>query len=263
MDNLLAQALNNLKKGTPCAFATIVESTSKGTPQKTGAKMVVLPDGSIFGTIGGGPTEEKAKKDCLKAIKSKKPSLLSYNYHKKKVLCGGEIKVFIEPILTKKDLIICGAGHIGLALSIVGKLLNFNIIIVDNRKTFANKKRFPHADKILPGNLTQSLKKLSITKNSLIMIATQDHASDFECLKAVVKSNSAYIGVIASRSKSKAFTKKLKSLKIQNQFIKKIKMPAGLDIGSQTPQEISISIIAQIIQKMNSDFLGSEKFKKQ
>ncbi len=262
MENTLRKALSALEANQSCAFATVIESTAKGTPQKAGAKMVVFEDGSLFGTIGGGINEERAKKECLKAIKTKKTAFLDYSCTEKVALCGGKIKVFIEPFLTKKHLIICGAGHIGLSLSIVAKMLNFKISVIDSRKSLLNPKRFPHADKLLIGSFSKCLSKIPIKKDTIIMIATFDHASDFEALKSVIKSKAGYIGVIASQNKKNAFIKKLKSLKISEQIIKKIHMPSGLDIGAQTPQEIAISIASEMISESNKDFIGSDKFKK-
>ena len=263
MEKILLKALKSLDKGRPCAFATIVESTAKGTPQKTGAKMVVFSDGTSFGTVGGGRNEEKIRKECLKAIKTSKYGLVPLTYFKKdKFLCGGQMKVFIEPILTPKNLIICGAGHIGLPLSVIGKVLGFKVTVLDNRKEFANKKRFPHADHIICKTFHDGLSEIEINQNTFIVIITAGHITDFECLKTALTSKADYIGVIASQPKCREFNEQLKRQGIPDALIKKIKMPVGLDIGAQTPQEIAVSIAAEIISATNKDFIGSSKFYK-
>ncbi len=264
MENLLYKALEAARKGQSYAFATVIESTLKGTPQKAGAKMVVLEDGSLFGTIGGGRNEKAAREECLKAIQNGRSNLITYDFFggKDKSVCGGQIKVFIEPFLGQKHLIICGAGHIALPLSALGKILNYQVTIVDNRKEFANTQRFPHVDKILLGpSHAQELAKLSINQNTLIMIVTQGNEYDFECLKMAIESKAGYLGVISSKAKRIKFFKRLKDEGIQEGFFTKIRIPAGIDIGAQTPEEIAISIVAEMISSMNHHFIGTDKFK--
>jgi xanthine dehydrogenase accessory factor len=261
MEKVLLEAIKSLKNGQPCALATVVES-AHGTPQKIGAKMVVFSNGSCFGTVGGGLNEEKVRKECLKAIKNQKYSLVPLSYSKKDgFLCGGQIKVFIEPIIAQKRLIICGAGHIGLPLSIIGKTLGFNVTVLDNRKAFANKQRFPHVDSIICDRFTKGLSKIAINQNTLIVLITASHDSDFQCLTKVIHSKAGYIGVICSQAKRKEFFKKLQKLGIPNSLIKNVKMPIGLDIGALSPEEIAVSISAEIVSTMNKGLIGSMKFK--
>lgn len=260
--NLLQKALAASKKGTKYAFATIVEASGKGTPRKAGSKMLVFEDGTIWGTIGGGKNEKAAQNECLKAIKSGKTTLIAYKLfgEKGQPICGGEIKVFIEPFLPQKHLIICGAGHIALPLSIHSKILDYKTTIIDTRKEFANKKRFVHADKIIVGDYRKILKNLTVDQNTLIIIITPGHEFDYVCLKSVIKSKASYIGVIASHTKRLKFINKLKQEGIATKFIKRVKIPAGIDIGAQTPEEIATSIIAEIIKINHLDKLNTAKF---
>lgn len=260
---LLIKALNASLKGQKYAFATVVETTVKGTPRKAGAKMIVLEDGTLFGTIGGGRNEKEAQKACLKAIRSAKPSLLTYDLFGKgeQAVCGGRMKVFIEPYVVKKHLIICGAGHIALPLSVIAKMLNYRVTIIDDRKSFANKRRFPHVDKIVVGNHAKKLAIMSIDQNTHIMIMTQGHEYDFDCVKAAVKSDVGYLGVISSKPKRAKLFKELRKKRIPARFIKRIHIPAGIDIGSQTPEEIAISIAAELVAVNNQNSIGSDKFR--
>jgi xanthine dehydrogenase accessory factor len=262
--NLLIKALNAAQNGQKYAFATVVETTKKGTPRKPGAKMVVLEDGTLFGTIGGGRNEKEAQKECLKAIRRAKPSLVTYDLFGKKdqPVCGGQMKVFIEPFVAEKHLIICGAGHIALPLSAIAKMLNYKVTIVDDRKSFANKKRFPHVDAIVVGNHAKKLAQIPIDQNTHIMIMTQGHEYDFDCVKAVVKSGAGYLGVISSRPKKTVLFNQLKKMRIPAKLINKIHIPAGIDIGGQTPEEIAVSIAAELVTKNNQSSIGTEKFKK-
>ncbi len=261
--DLLIKALKAAQNGQKYAFATIIETTKKGTPRKAGAKMVVLQDGTIFGTIGGGRNEKEAQKECLKAIRSAKPVLVSYDLFGKKdqSVCGGQMKVFIEPFVAKKHLVICGAGHISLPLSVTAKMLNYEVTIIDNRKSFANKKRFPHVDTIIVGDHAEKLAKIPIDQNTLIMVMTQGHEYDFACTKAVVKSDAGYLGVISSRPKRVKLFHQLREMRVPEKFLKRIHIPAGIDIGGQTPEEIAISITAELVAQNNKDLIGTDKFK--
>ena len=261
-DELLQKALEATQKGQSYAFATIVDSTLRGTPRKTGAKMVVLEDGSFFGSIGGGRNERNAQLECLKAIKTRKPSLVTYKFDQKpgNSICGGQIKVFIEPFMGKKRLVICGAGHIALPLSAIGRMLNFRVSVVDNRPELANPKRFPHVDKIHVGDHAKELKKFNLNKDDYVVILTQGYEHDFGCLEVALKTKAAYVGYISSKVKKVKFTRRLRELKVPEKLIAKIHAPMGIDIGAQTPEEIAISIIAEIVSLSNGSLKGSSKF---
>ncbi|MBI3602672.1 MAG: XdhC family protein [Candidatus Omnitrophica bacterium] len=263
MQEILYKALEATQKGQNYAFATIIESTPKGTPRKAGAKMIVFEDGSCWGTIGGGRNEKAAIGECLKAMNSQKSTMVTYNYFGRQgeSVCGGQMKVFIEPFVPKFHLVICGAGHIALPLSAIGKMLGFKVTIIDNRKEFANKKRFPHVDHIIVGNHAQELVKLPVNNNTYIAIVTQGNEFDFECLKAVIKSPAAYIGVISSQPKRVKFFGRLKEAGMREKYLKNIKIPMGLDIGAQTPAEIAISITAEIVAVKDKQYIGTDKFK--
>ncbi len=262
IDELLNKALQATQRGERYAFATIVEATLKGTPRKAGAKMLVFEDGSSWGTIGGGRNEKAAIAECLKAISSHKPTTVTYNYFGREgeSVCGGQMKVFIEPFTPAIDFIICGAGHIALPLSATGKMLGYKVTIIDSRKAFANKQRFPHVDRIIVGDYAKSLSKISIHSNTYIAIVTHGNEHDFECLKSVIKSQAGYIGVISSKPKKVKFFGRLKKLGIEQKYLNRISIPMGLDIGAQTPQEIAISISAQIVQLKEQEYIGTDKF---
>ncbi len=261
---ILYKALQAAQQGQHYAFATIIEATPKGTPRKAGAKMIVFEDGSAEGTIGGGRNEKAAIAECLKAIKNHKPTTVTYNYFGREgeSVCGGQMKVFIEPFVAQDHLIICGAGHIALPLSAMAKILGFKVTVIDDRKAYANKSRFLHVDKIIVGKHAQELARLTIKSNTYIAIVTQGNEYDYECLKAVIKSPAAYIGVISSQPKRVKFFGRLKKAGIEEKYLKRIHIPMGLDIGSQTPEEIATSITAQLTAIKNKDHIGTDKFTK-
>jgi len=259
---LFEKALKASQQGQNYCFATIIEATLKGTPRKAGAKMIVFDDGTSFGTIGGGRNEKAAIAECLHSIKSKKSLTVTYNYFGREgeSVCGGQMKVFIEPFLAKDHLIICGAGHIALPLSAIGKILGFKVTIIDNRREFANKKRFPHVDFIVLGEHSKELGKMVLGPNDYVTVVTQGNEYDFECLKVVVKSPAAYIGVISSGPKKVKFFGRLKKAGIEEKYFKQVNIPMGIDIGAQTPEEIALSIMAEIISVKNKTFIGTDKF---
>jgi xanthine dehydrogenase accessory factor len=261
--DILYKALTAAQKGQSYAFATITEATVKGTPRKAGAKMIVFDDGSTFGTIGGGRNEKAAIAECLKAIKKQKPATVTYDYFGREgeSVCGGQMKVFIEPVVLKEHLIICGAGHIALPLSALAKILGFKVTVIDDRKQFANKKRFPHVDKIIVGVHAAELSKLAIAPNTYVAIVTQGNEYDYECLKAVIRSPAAYIGVISSRPKKVKFFGRLRTSGVEERYLKRVHIPMGIDIGSQTPEEIAVSIMAEMAAIKNKDHIGTDKFK--
>jgi xanthine dehydrogenase accessory factor len=260
---ILYKALKASQKGQHYAFATIIEATVKGTPRKAGAKMIVFDDGTSYGTIGGGRNEKAAIAECLKAIQKQRTTTVTYNYFGREgeSVCGGQMKVFIEPFAATRHLIICGAGHIALPLSAFGKILGFKVTVIDDRKEFANKRRFPHVDKIIVGDHAGELAKVKIGPHSYVAIVTQGNEYDFECLKAVIRSPAAYIGVISSRPKKVKFFGRLKTSGIEEKYLKRVHIPMGIDIGSQTPEEIAVSIMAEIEAVKNKSYIGTDKFK--
>ena len=224
--------------------------------------MAVLSDGTIVGTIGGGRNEKAAIAECRKAITTGQATTVTYNYFggEGESVCGGQMKVFIEPFAGQRHLIICGGGHIALPLSFLGKLLNFQLTIIDNRKEFSDKKRFPHADKIIFADHAKGLAKMAMDENTYIVIVTPGNEMDYECLKVAINKDMAYLGVISSKAKRIKFFNRLKTAGISEKLFKKVNIPTGLDIGAQTPEEIAISIMAEIIKVSNKDFLKTAKF---
>ncbi len=262
MQETWIKALEAVNAGHRYAFATIIDATVKGTPRKAGAKMIVFEDGSIWGTIGGGRNENAAIAECLSAIKTQKPKTVTYNYFGREgeSVCGGQMHVFIEPFDVTKRLIVCGAGHIALPLSALAKILGFSVTIIDHRKAFANAKRFPHVDHIIVADYKKALAKQDLNAHTYVAVVTPGNEYDYECLRATVGSKAAYVGIISSQPKKVKFLGRLKKEGIGLSQLKNIHIPMGIDIGSQTPQEIAVSICAQMIAIKNADYIGTDKF---
>ena len=229
---------------------------------------MVLADGTIAGTIGGGREEQAIIARCQDALARgvaahQAPQIVvcDLNGQDGQPICGGRLEVLIEPFAARQRLIICGAGHIALPLSVFGKMLGFELVIIDERRSFANRRRFPHADQILVGSYGENLRQAGIDGNGFVVIVTPEHSGDLECLRAVLDSPAAYIGVIASHTKGRAFCAALKKEGVSESRLRRISMPVGLDIGAQTPEEIALSIVAEMVGQKNQQFKNALKFK--
>jgi xanthine dehydrogenase accessory factor len=239
-----------LERGATFAVATVVR-TYASAPREPGAKMGLLSDGSIFGTIGGGKVEELVKKDALEVIRTNKPLLKRYSLVPSKnggigTECGGEVEIFIEPVCPSARLLIFGAGHIAEALFRMASMLGMEVEIIDERPEFARSDRFAGA--IVRCMEISKLKVEDVmTPNTLVVIVTHDHGHDREALKLVLGRGAAYIGMIGSKRKVKAIFDSLTKDGKSKAELSRVHAPIGLDIGAEGPQEIALSILAEII----------------
>lgn len=253
MAEILREAFGRMDKGETVALVTVVE-TKGSTPRKLGAKMVVGRDGLVAGTIGGGISEAKVIEEAKQALKESKGKLLTYRLTKEQAaldegaICGGEMKIFIDILQPKEEVLIFGAGHIAVCVSKLAKMVGFKVAIIDDRKEFANQNRFPEADKIIAEEIEDAMTHLNISPSAYIIVLTRGHLKDKEVLGSVIRSGAAYIGMIGSKKKNATVFRQLEEQGISAQELKKVYAPIGMDIGAQTPEEIAVSIIAQIIQ---------------
>ncbi len=253
MAEILKEALKRINKGETIAFITIVE-TKGSTPREVGAKMVVGKDGLITGTIGGGITEARVIEEAKQAMKEGKGRFLTYHLTKEAAaldegaICGGDMKVYIDVLQPKEEVLIFGAGHIAVYVSKLAKMVGFKVTVVDSRKEFANQDRFPEADEIIAEDTEKALRHLNITPCTYIIVITRGHLKDEEVLASVVRSNAAYIGMIGSREKNATVFQHLEEQGISENELTKVHAPIGIDIKAQTPEEIAVSITAEIIQ---------------
>ncbi len=257
MTDIYQEIVRIRAEGEEAALVTILSATGS-TPREEGAKMLVKVDGSIIGSIGGGSVEAQVIKEAIKVIGQGKPKQLHTSLNAKEVeeeermLCGGELEVFIEPILTPPTLYIFGGGHISLALAGMGKLLGFKIAVTDDRAEFANADRFPEADTILAEDFSGAFPKLKIDKSSYIVIVTRNHQYDDTVLEWAVGTKAKYIGMIGSKTKNKAIFSHLLTKGIAKEQLDRVHAPIGLEINAQTPEEIAVSILAEIVKVRRS-----------
>ena len=253
MSEVLREALKRIDKGETIALVTVVE-TKGSTPREVGAKMIVYKDGLIFGTIAGGIIEAKVIEKAREAIKKGEGELLNYHLTKEEAalnegaICGGDMKIFIDILQPKKEVLIFGGGHIAVYVSKLMKMIGFKVTVIDDREEFANKERFPESDEIIVESIDKALQHVKITPSTYIIIVSRGHLQDQEVLASVIESDAAYIGMIGSRQKNATVFQYLEEQGVSAQELKKVHAPIGIDIGAQTPEEIAVSIIAEIIQ---------------
>ncbi|MFC1980458.1 XdhC family protein [Chloroflexota bacterium] len=250
MQDDIYQEIARLKaEGQEAALVTVI-STGGSTPRKEGTKMLVRDDGTILGTIGGGRLEEQVTKEALVAIRKGQTNRLTYHLEEggeAGMICGGDLEVFIEPILSTPTLFIFGGGHIALALTKIAKLVGFKIVVIDDRPEFATPMRFPEAEQTLAADFGEAFSKLDLIKSSYIVIVTYQHKGDEVALESAVKTEARYVGMIGSRNKNRVLSSHLLAKGIPQELLDRVHAPIGLSINAQTSEEIAVGILAEII----------------
>ncbi len=241
---------------TRFVLATVVHSEDS-TPREPGARMIVFPDGRVEGTVGGGALEKRVIEDALFLMEGGRSKKIVYDLGKDGkdiqlgMICGGKTEVLLERFGDSVKIFIFGAGHIGKKCAELCSVLKLPFWIVDDRADFARSQLFPHAAGVLLSDFSSSFSKLPIDQNSFVIIATYSHQYDGTCLEGAVHTEARYIGMIGSRRKVKTLLQRLKEKKV-NVKDPRIYAPVGLDLGDNSPEEISMSILAEII-KLKSD----------
>ena len=234
----------------PACVLTVIEARGS-TPRGVGTKMLLRADGSTVGTVGGGALEAAALADAKKALADGESRIGQYSLlgqtRQDLGICGGEASVFIEVLQTKPTLLVAGAGHVGQPLAEFAHLLGFRTIVADDRAEFANAARFPNADELVVAPLDELAKKVTITPRTFVVIVTRGHEHDETVLRQVVSSPAAYIGMIGSRRKVRTVFDRLLADGIPAEDLARVYAPVGLRTGGQTPAEIAVSILAEIV----------------
>ena len=232
-------------------MVTIVAAQGS-TPQRVGAKMIVFPDGRIVGTIGGGCYENDALGKAREALQTRKPRLVKYDLtddfaEESGLICGGQMTVYIEPVEPSPRLYIIGAGHVGHQLAQVAVPCGFRLFILDDREKFANAERFPQAEQVIVDSIPEWLHRADIPQSAYVVVVTRGHRHDLDALRALAARDLRYLGLIGSRAKVKKIYDALVEEGMPLECLQRVHAPIGLDIGGVTPEEIAISIMAEII----------------
>lgn len=257
MSSIFQKVVELEQNHTPAALVTIIK-TQGSVPRNIGTKMIVRLDGEIYGTIGGSTVEALVIEEAQNVIQTGQPRVVSHNLsdelkHDTGMICGGTLDLFIEPILVPEKVYIFGGGHVGFHVAGFVKRVGFEFIIIDDRPEFASRDRFPDALMCVVDNLESVANNLDITNNDYIVIVTHGHQYDYEVLRSVITKPARYIGMIASMTKRNQIFHKLRTVdEISDDLLSRIHSPIGLDIGAETPEEIAISIVAELIQARRS-----------
>jgi len=244
-----ASLIETIRSGEPACVLTVVQ-VSGSTPREVGAKMLLRADGSTVGTIGGGQLEAAALSDAREALATGQSQLTHYSLAGKEGdlgVCGGEAEVFVEVLRAKPTVLIAGAGHVGLPLADLAQRLGFRTVVFDDRPEFASEARFPGADRVVAAPFEQLLQEVEITTQTYVVIATRGHEHDQTVLRQVIATPAAYIGMIGSRRKVRTVFEHLLAEGIAEEKLGRVYAPVGLRTGGQTPAEIALGILAEIL----------------
>lgn len=245
------QALSELEKtNQPAALCTVTKSEGS-TPRHVGSKMLVYPDGKFIGTVGGGDLEHRVLDEAWMALSDGQPRYLHYNMadplRGDPGVCGGQVEVFVEPILPPPTLVVIGAGHVGKAVVHLAKWLGFRVIVSDDRAEFCTPEATPGADEYHPVEMGKLADQIKITKRTFLAVTSRGSGVDAHGLPRLLESDAAYIGVIGSKRRWATTVKALREKGVKDELIANVHSPMGLELQAETPEEIAVSIMAEVL----------------
>lgn len=249
---LYEEIVRLIRGGESYALATVV-ANSGSSPRKAGAKMVVRNDGSSLGTVGGGRVECETIEAALKALATSKSETLVFTLTEENgFACGGSMTVFVEPQGRRPLLVMFGAGHVGRAITSLAHGCGFRVVVVDERPECTGHELLPGADEIYCCQVGEAFARLRLDQDSFVIIATPGHLHDFEAVRGCLATNAGFVGLLGSRRKREALLKTLAEEGYDFAGQERVITPVGLAIGAQTPEEIAVSVVAQLIEKRRS-----------
>jgi len=237
--------------GQKCALATIVQ-VNGSIPSYESAKLLVREDGSMVGTIGGGCVEAEVWNAAREAMETERPKHLNFSLgqdaaYDNGLICGGQLSVFVEPVVPQPRVFIFGAGHISKSLSKMAAMTGFEPVVIDNREQYANRERFPDAAEVHAGEYADVFPKLNIRDTSYIVIVTRGHRDDMLVLRHAVETPARYIAMIGSKRKVIGVVKELEKEGAPRAAPDRLFAPMGFEIGAITPEEIAVAVVAEMI----------------
>jgi len=249
--DIYEQIVELRRQGRRGAVATIV-NVRGSIPSFRTAKMLVRDDGSIVGTIGGGCVEADVWQAAREVMESEKPRTLKFDLNQDPkydtgLVCGGTLEVFVEPVLPPALLYIFGAGHVAFNLCQTATTAGFDVIVTDDRSSYATKERFPAAREVNALDFEKAMQALDPNESSYIVIVTRGHRDDMRILRWAVQTRARYVGMIGSKRKVIEIFKTLQKEGVPAHLFERVHAPVGLDIGAVTPEEIAVAITAELI----------------
>lgn len=250
MYSIYESILQAWRSGTPAALATVIRARGS-VPRRETSKMLVYADGRSIGTVGGGELENRTIEEAKQTIRAGAARIITHLLvdpaRGDAGVCGGEVEVFIEPILPPPTLVILGAGHVGRALAHLAKWLGYRIIVTDDRADLCTHEFIPDADEFVVGPTAEALSQIPIDHHTCIASVTRGYQYEVDALPILLQTPAAYIGVIGSKRRWAMTVKELKAKGITEPELARIHAPIGLEIGAETPEEIAVSIMAEIV----------------
>lgn len=247
---IMAELVRAINAGKSVVLGTIIKDRGS-VPRRTGAKMLIYQDGRTSGTVGGGEMESRALEEASHIFESGQSHILTYAFVDPSKgdpgICGGEIELFMELHLPPATLYIIGCGHVGRALAAQGQLAGYRVVVTDDREAMATPEQIPHADSYLPGSIEDALKAQPITDNTYIALVTRNVMIDRQVLPKLLKTPAPYIGVMGSRRRWAETKKLLLADGLDAAELDRFHSPLGLELNAETPEEIAVSIVAEII----------------
>ena len=243
-------------QGRVGVLCTIVRS-SGSTPRHTGSKMLVYPDGSFVGTVGGGELEGRVIAAALEALQDGEARLIEYNMAEPgrgdPGVCGGQLEVFVEPILSPATVVVVGCGHVGRAVVSLAHWLGFRVVVSDDRLELCTPEQTPDADAYFPCALAELVERMqaadyTITPNTFLVLTTRSVDVDVPGLPALLDTPAGYIGLIGSRRRWGTARQQLSERGVPDEKLERVRSPVGLELHAETPEEIAVSILAEIIK---------------
>ena len=245
------QALSELEKNNESAALCTVVKSEGSTPRHVGSKMLVYLDGKFIGTVGGGELENRVIKAARESLNNGKSQTLAYTMADPSRgdpgVCGGTVEVFVEPILPPALIVVIGAGHVGKAVVHLAKWLGFRVVLSDDRTEFCNPEAIPNADAYYPVPMAELVNQFKVTYQTYFVVTSRGSSVDAAGLPSLLDSEAAYIGVIGSKRRWLTTVKALKEKGVAEEKIARVHSPMGLELNAETPEEIAVSIMAQMI----------------
>jgi xanthine dehydrogenase accessory factor len=248
--DLFEEIVRMRRAGERGALATIVH-TNGSIPSYESSRMLVREDGSVAGTVGGGCVEADVWAAAKEVILKEAPRKLTFHLNNEAtydngLICGGTVEIFVEPILPQPTVCLFGGGHVATAVAKAAHAAGFGVVVVDDREAFANAERFPMAHEIYT-NFEDAFEKLKPNSSSYLVIVTRGHKEDMRVLAWAVRTKARYVGMIGSKRKVLSVYRALEKDGFRMQEFEKVYAPMGLDIGALSPEEIALSIVAELV----------------
>ncbi len=248
--DLFEEIVKMRRAGRRAALATIVH-TNGSIPSYESSRMLVREDGSIAGTIGGGCVEAEVWAAAKEVMQKEAPRKMVFNLNNEAsydngLICGGTLEVFVEPILPQPTLYLFGGGHVSMAVAKAATAAGFGVGVADDRETFANNERFPMAHEIYT-SYEDAFRKIHPNAASYLVIVTRGHKEDMRVLAWAVRTEARYVGMIGSKRKVISVYKALENDGYKPEEFERVYAPMGLEIGALSPEEIAVSIAAELV----------------